>query len=84
MTGANTGSAGSGVIVDMEIYDSAGVKVNQQTVTNQTLGSRQTLSFSFKWTPTTAGVYTVKTGLFDSTWNTLYHWNNAAATITVK
>jgi hypothetical protein len=80
----NTGGPLTGGIVNMEIYNTAGTKVHQQVSTGQDFVTNQTRSYTFGWTPTTTGKYTVKIGVFDSTWGTLYLWNASATVITVR
>ncbi|MBC8139414.1 MAG: cellulase [Fibrella sp.] len=80
----NTGGPLTSGIVNMEVYNAAGQKVNQQVSSGQNFSTNQTRSYTFSWTPTTAGTYTVKIGIFNSTWGTMYHWNNGATTITVR
>jgi len=71
-------------IIDMEVYNAAGTKVNQQTSTGQSFTSGQNHQYNFSWTPTTAGTYTVRLGVFNSDWSINYAWNNGACTITVN
>jgi hypothetical protein len=72
--------------VQMQIYNSGGTAVVTNNWTAQTFALNQQITYTYKWTvPSTepAGAYTVKIGVFDSSWNMLY-WNNGAATITVN
>ena len=80
----NTGGPATHMLMDMEIYNAAGTLVNQQTTDGQSFTSGQTRNYNYNWTPTTAGTYTVKIGIFKSGWNPLYNWNNGATTITVQ
>jgi hypothetical protein len=83
----------SGIIVDEEIFDAAGVMVNQGTTSGhqytpgQTLQPGETRAYQWFWTipPTLAsGTYTIKIGIFQDHWSQLYLWNNDAATFTVQ
>lgn len=78
-----SGSLSTG-IVDLEIFDAAGVRVAQQAWDGQTwaAGSQRTNSFQWK-APSTPGTYTAKVGVFRSGWGALYYWNDRAATIQV-
>src|ERR1700748_1949473 len=60
-------------LVDLELYDSAGNRVAQEyTDTNIPNGL-----LSCTWNISVpAGTYTLKTGIFNSTWSTLYSWND--------
>ncbi len=71
-----------GMIVDLEIYNSSGQRVAQSYQENQTLSSNPS-SYSFNWTPPSAGVYTAKMGVFTADWQSNPLWNNTAGTITV-
>jgi hypothetical protein len=74
------------VIVDFEIYNEAGEKVNQLTLDNQQLSASGTSSFSMSMTlPASfaAGRYTLKTGVFTPDWQTMYAWNDRAGSFVV-
>jgi hypothetical protein len=80
-------SSSASVLVDVEIYAPNGTKVHQQFWDNQSFTAGTTRTYSFSWrVPSTAarGTYTVKTGVFAPDWSSLHHWNNAAATFTVR
>jgi hypothetical protein len=83
-TATDTGGALSNGIVDVEIYNTSSQKVYQQFASGQSFSQNEQRTYMYNWTPSTAGTYTVKIGVFSSNWGTLYHWNNGAATITVK
>jgi hypothetical protein len=71
-------------IVDLEIYNSGGARVAQQFWAAQNFAKGQKRSYLLKWKPTVRGTYTVKVGVFHSSWSPMYHWNNGALTITVR
>lgn len=82
----NTGTIASGIIVDMEIHDTAG-KIVQQYTPGQTFGAGETKSFHWFWTvpPTQAdATYVVKIYIFAARWAELYSWNNHALDLTVR
>jgi len=80
----DTGGAASNLVTDIEVYNSAGSKVAQQTYSGQNFTAGGTDTNNWSWTaPTTPGTYTVSLGVFNSTWNTLYYWGSNTATITV-
>ncbi|MDX1934468.1 MAG: glycoside hydrolase family 44 protein [Capsulimonadales bacterium] len=83
ITVRNTGGPVSGAIIDLEIYNAAGQRVYQQFVSGQNFASSESRAYSWNWTPTAAGVYSIKIGLFSGNWSTLYHWNNGVTTVTV-
>ena len=70
------------VIIDAEIYNSSGQKVLQKTFENQNITS-QTTNLSVPWTPSGNGTYTLKVGIFNPNWSTLYIWNDAVASLQV-
>lgn len=83
----------SGIIVDEEIYDAAGVKVNQGTPSGQqytpgqTFQAGETRTYQWFWTiPATlpAAQYTIKIGVFQDHWSAVYTWDNDAARFTVQ
>lgn len=74
------GGTGAGIIVDVEIYNSAGQQVKQQVFDNQMFASGQTKTFNVSFTPPTSATYTVKIGIFNYNWSQLYNWNDNAAT----
>ena len=72
----------TGMLVDVEIYNAQGQKVLQKFYDNQTLSTAQT-TFSFSWTPSASGQYTVAIGVFTANWQSNPYWNAAAGTIAV-
>jgi len=78
----DTGGAASGIIIDMEIYNSSGTRVNQQVTYSQSFTAGGTNTYTYNWTPTATGTYTVKVGIDKSDW-TSYKWMDPAATFTV-
>ena len=79
----DSGTAAAGIIVDVEIYNNAGVRVYQQFFSNQTFAQGASAPYTVTWTPTTTGLYTAKVGIFASSWASEYTWNNNAAAFTV-
>jgi hypothetical protein len=83
----NTGGPASGILVDMEVYSAANVKVHQQVTTNQAFAAGQSRTFQWTWTVPAGqapGAYTIKIGVFSGDWSTLYTWHNSAGTVTVQ
>jgi hypothetical protein len=75
------------VLVDVEVYDSAGQKVFQQAWDNQSFTAGQTRTFTAAYTPAASaatGTYTVMIGVFSPGWGTLYSWNSSAAALTIS
>ena len=73
-------------LVDVEVYDSAGRKVQQQVWDSQRFAAGVTRSFQLTWTvPTTqaTGTYRVDAGVFSVGWGGLHHWNTGATSVTV-
>ncbi|MBI2030773.1 PQQ-dependent sugar dehydrogenase [Candidatus Kaiserbacteria bacterium] len=73
----NTGAA-SPFIIDMEIYNTSGVKVAQKLYENQIIPTNGQVDYSLNWFPGTIGDYTVKIGLFKAGWAGTYEWNDQA------
>ena len=71
-------------IVDLEVYDSAGTRVTQQTWSAQNIAAGATATYPYTWTaPSASGTYTVKVGVFSTSWASTLHWNGNAATVGV-
>lgn len=71
-------------VVDVEVYNSGGTKVGQNYWTGQSFTTGQNRQYTWNWTaPTTTGTYSIRVGVFDSTWANNYHWNASAGTLTV-
>ncbi len=70
----------SNVIVDLEIYNSAGLQVAQQYLQNQSLSPTPT-AYQISWTPTQPGQYTIKAGVFSANWQAGLYWNGTVATV---
>ena len=83
ITASVTANRATTGLVDIEVYDSAGNKVYQRFYDNQTFTAGVRRDFTAAWTPTKAGTYTVKIGVFKAGWGVLYAWNGGATTITV-
>jgi len=82
-----SGSGATNVLIDLEIYDSSGTKVAQTIFAGQNFIPGESKSYTWPYAvPASlpAGLYTVKVGVFSSTWSILYTWNNQAATFTVQ
>jgi hypothetical protein len=82
----NSGDLASGVIVDMEIYNSGNVQVFQQYVPGNTFATGESKTFQWAWTTPAnqaAGTYTVKIGIFSDHWASLLLWNNSADTFAI-
>ena len=78
-TATDTGSATSGALIDCEIYNSSGTQVFQQDTTSQTFSAGQSRQYTYTWTPSSTGTYTVKVGVFSANWASNYVYNSTAA-----
>ena len=81
-TAKDTGAATSGALIDCEVYNSSGTLVNQQYTTGQTFSAGQPQQYAYTWTPSAAGTYTVKVGVYSANWASNYVYNTNAATVT--
>lgn len=77
----DTGGQAAGIIVDVEVYNNSNQRVFQQVFNNQTFAGGQTQTLQSNWTLPSAGIYTVKVGVFNYNWSQLYVWNDNAAKI---
>jgi len=80
----DSGTASSGIIVDIETFNSAGTRVDQHFFDNQSFSQGTTLPYSFSISPTAQDTYTIKVGVFSAGWASQYNWNNGAATYLVS
>ncbi len=78
-----TGSTSTSADIQMDIMQ-AGTLVARESWPNETFTSGQQTQFSFMWTPTATGTYTVELGVFGPKWTPNYVWNSSAATIGVN
>lgn len=74
------------VVVDVEVYGAGGQRVYQGYYDGAVLRAGQPRTFTWTWTPEPnlpAGQYIVKLGIFapGPEWQQLFHWNDAAATV---
>ena len=79
-------STSRNVLVDFQVYDSAGLMVTQtwQSPVSLSFQAPPTVSASWSVPPSlAAGPYTLKVGVFDPNWTSLYAWDNGSATFTV-
>lgn len=69
--------------VQILIIDPSGNTAATQNYTGQSFTTSQSHSYSFAFTPSLAGAYTVEVGVFSATWQD-WSWNASAATIKVN
>jgi ABC-type uncharacterized transport system substrate-binding protein len=69
--------------IQILVQDPNGNTAATQSYSAQTFAALQSQNYSFAFTPTIAGTYTVEIGAFSATWQDWY-WNASAGTITVK
>ena len=79
----NTGGALVNGNVAVRVYNSAGSQVGSHTSSAQSIANGAVATYTLNWVPALAGTYTVKLGVWNTTWATTHHWNNGAATIQV-
>lgn len=84
ITAKDDGKAAPDSVVEMEIWDEAGQPVYKQDKQNESFGAGQTNIYTFAWTPTKAGTYTINIGSYGPHWTPSYAWKPKAATITVN
>jgi autotransporter family porin len=82
-----TASTNRTALVDVEVYDSAGRKAYQRFWDAQSFTAGVTRTYTASWAVPAnqaTGSYRVDVGVFRPGWEELYHWNRAAATLTVR
>lgn len=84
LTLKNTDGEAEDKIVDMEVRDDSGVKADQQFSPDQSLAAGETKTYTYVWTPTRPGAYTVDVGVFGDNWATRHSFIKGAATLVVK
>ena len=70
----------NGKILDYEIFDANGARVNQAYFVNQVLDTTVRPN-NFNWTPPVAGTYTVWAGVFEPNWSKLDSWKQAGVVV---
>ena len=81
---SNAGGTAHAAIVDMEIIDAQGNKVDQRVIEGQKLPGRGMRQYAYRWTPAAVGKYTVNVGLFGPGWTPKYGFETAIAPIYIK
>ena len=84
LTAKDDGKAAPDSLVEMEIWDVAGKTVYKQHRANENFGPGEEKTFTFSWTPTKTGKYSVQVGAYGAKWVPSYAWKTNTATITVK
>lgn len=75
------------LLVDIEIYTTAGARVFQQFFDNQAFSAGVQRRYDVAWSvPSGAatGQYIIKVGIFGAAWNGLLAWNDAAGGVSVS
>ena len=83
LTVQNSGGTSHAGVIDMEIKDSNGTKVNQQFTMGQKIEAGKTRNYRYIWTPTVAGKYKIDVGAFGSRWTPKYRFETGVAKIVV-
>ncbi|MES2470921.1 MAG: hypothetical protein V4526_01685 [Patescibacteria group bacterium] len=71
-------------IVQVQVFNSSNSKVFSKNFEHQDVTSEHSVNLSVPWTPTSAGNYYVKVGVFSSTWSQNPFWINSISPFTVK
>jgi hypothetical protein len=79
----NRSTAVNNVKVLFEVLDSTGAIVYNSYLSNQSINNAETKSFEKSWTPTKAGSYKLRGGVFAENWATTYEWFDNIASLTV-
>jgi CubicO group peptidase (beta-lactamase class C family) len=84
LTVNNSGGTAHAAIVDFEVKDETGGKVDQQFVSGQRLSGSKSRTFRFVWTPKTKGHFRIDTGIFGPDWSGKLKFAEGIATVEVK
>jgi D-alanyl-D-alanine carboxypeptidase len=84
VTAKDQGKAAPESLVEIEIWDEAGVPVYKEHKAGENFGAGETRTLHFSWTTTRAGKYSVNVGAYGPKWVVSYAWKVNAASITVK
>jgi CubicO group peptidase (beta-lactamase class C family) len=84
VTLTNTGGTAHAAIVDLEVLDADGSKVNQQVTEGQKLDGGLARVYRYQWIPQAAGTYSINVGLFGPGWTPKLRFDTAISTITVR
>src|SRR5262249_23715500 len=79
-------AAANNMIVDLEVYNPAGVKQGQTFYQGQSFAKSQTRAYSWSYkvpAGTAAARYTLMVGVFTAGWSSDVYWNSSAASFTV-
>jgi hypothetical protein len=71
-------------VVEMEIWDASDKPLYKQHRANESFAASQTNTYSFSWTSTKPGKYTVNVGAYGPKRTPSYVWKEKAAAITVN
>ncbi|MGF7032148.1 endoglucanase [Paenibacillus mucilaginosus] len=71
-------------VIDVEIHDAEGNKVEQRIYNEKTLKPDEPLTVSFTWKPQKRGKYIVKFSYFTTNWKENLFWDDAARIIEVQ
>jgi hypothetical protein len=83
LTVTNNGGTANDRIVDAEIFNSTGSRVFQQFFEHQFFTLSVPVSYNFAWASGTAGIYTLKIGVFSADWGSVDAWSDNALSINV-
>jgi hypothetical protein len=85
-TSVRSSATAGNMIVDLEVYTSAGEKVGQTYYQSQNFTAAQTRPYSYSYkvpSDTASGQYTLMVGVFTAGWSSDAYWNSSAASFTV-
>lgn len=74
---------GKGILIAMQVHDSAGRQVYQKIVEEQDFSPGQSRSYPFPWTPTAPGTYVIQAGAFGDGFAPRYSWEKSAGSLVV-
>lgn len=84
VTAKDGGKAAPDTVLEMEIWDAWINPVFKQHQAHEDFAAGETKTYTFSWTPTEAGTFTVNLGAYGPRWLVSYGWAEKAATIKVE
>lgn len=82
LVGVYTVAQSGSYILDTELYNSSGARVQQWFTTNN-VNANVPAVLTWNWSPAAVGSYTVKQGIFNANWQNIY-WDDAAMSFDVS
>jgi len=83
-TARDAGKAAPGSVIEFEIWDSSDKSVYKEHKSSENYAAGEVKPYTFKWTPTKPGTYTVTLSAYGPRWTPSYAFKPKAIAITVN